>query len=168
MVVEAHRALASSGPLGVALLTVSDSRTEATDSGGRRLRELAEGAGHRIVSAEIVRDDLAAIRAAVETALAAEGVDLLLLTGGTGVSPRDVTVEAIRPLFEKELPGFGELFRALSFAEIGSAAMLSRATAGIARGRAIFLLPGSPAALDLAMSRLILPEARHLLGQARR
>lgn len=168
MVVEAHRRLAGSEPLGVAVLTVSDSRTEANDSGGRRLRELAEGAGHRIVSAAIVRDELAAIRGAVEAALAAEGVDLILLTGGTGVSPRDVTVEAVRPLFEKEIPGFGELFRALSFAEIGSAAMLSRATAGIACGRVLFLLPGSPAALDLAMNRLVLSEARHLLSQARR
>jgi len=168
MVVESHRELAASGPLGFLIVTVSDSRTPETDSGGQKLRELVEAAGHRVADAGIVRDEIAAIRETVEGALEAQGVDVILLTGGTGVSPRDVTVEAVRPLLEKELPGFGELFRMLSFAEVGSAAMLSRATAGIARGRAIFLLPGSPAALGLAMERLILPEARHLLGQARR
>jgi molybdenum cofactor biosynthesis protein B len=168
MVVETHRSRAGNEPLGVALVTVSDSRTPETDSGGPLLRELSETAGHRVLSTEIVLDDLAAIRDAVERALASEGVDLILLTGGTGVSPRDVTVDAARPLFEKELPGFGELFRMLSFAEVGSAAMLSRATAGVARRRAIFLLPGSPAALALAMNRLILPEVAHLLSQTRR
>ena len=109
-----------------------------------------------------------AIAAAVDRALAAAGCDVVLVSGGTGVAPRDVTLEAVAPLFDKELPGFGELFRSLSFAEIGAAAMLSRAAAGVARGRAIFLLPGSPAALDLALGRLILPEAAHLLSQARR
>ena len=167
-VVETHRNLAPAGPLGFAILTVSDSRTPETDSGGRKLRELAEAAGHRVVTAEIVKDDLAAIRDATERALEAEGVDVILLTGGTGVSPRDVTVEAVRPLFEKELPGFGEIFRMLSYAEVGSAAMLSRATAGIARGRVMFLLPGSPAAVQLAMERLVLSESGHLLSQVRR
>jgi molybdenum cofactor biosynthesis protein B len=168
MVVEDHKRRAGDAPLGFAILTVSDSRTEATDTGGKRLRELVEAAGHHVVSAVIVRDHTAAIRAAVEAALAAAGVDVVLGTGGTGVSPRDVTLEAVRPLFEKELPGFGELFRALSYAEIGSAAMMSRTTAGLARGRAIFLLPGSPAALALAMEKLVLPEARHLVSQSRR
>lgn len=168
VVVEAHKKLAGQGIVGFALITISDSRTAATDSGGRRLRDLVEAAGQRVVSACIVRDDAAAIQAATAAALAAPGVDMVILTGGTGVSPRDFTLEAVLPLLDQELPGFGELFRMLSFAEIGSAAMLSRATAGIARGRAIFLLPGSPAALDLAMTRLILPEAAHLISQARR
>lgn len=168
MVVVEHRRSAGDGALGFAVVTVSDSRSAETDAGGRRLRELVEAAGHHVASATIVRDEPAAIRAATESALASAGVDLVLLTGGTGVSPRDVTPEAVVPLFEKELPGFGELFRQLSWAEIGSAALLSRATAGMARGRAIFVLPGSPAALELAMERLILPEARHLIGQARR
>ena len=172
MVVHQHRRAAGSEPLGFAIVTVSDSRTEASDSGGRRLRELVEAAGHRVAQATIVRDDKEAIRAAAEVVLAevpaANGVDVLLFTGGTGVSPRDVTPEAIIPLFEKEIAGFGELFRHLSFGEVGSAALLSRATAGIARHRAIFLLPGSPAALGLAMEKLILPEVRHLVGQARR
>ena len=95
-------------------------------------------------------------------------IDVVLVTGGTGLAPRDVTIEAVEPLFDKGIPGFGELFRMLSFAEIGAAAMLSRATAGLASGRAIFLLPGSPAALELALSRLVLPEIAHLLAQARR
>lgn len=160
--------MAGDGPLGFAIVTVSDSRTEETDSGGRKLRELVEGGGHHVVSATIVRDEESAIRAVAATALATDGVDVVLLTGGTGVSPRDVTPEAVAPLFEKEIPGFGELFRQLSYAAIGSAALLSRATAGVAHGRAIFLLPGSPAALVLAMEKLILPEVRHLVTQARR
>lgn len=150
------------------MLTVSDSRTEATDSGGRLLRQLIEGAGHRAVSSTIVRDEIEAIRPAVTAALETDGVDILLLTGGTGVSPRDVTLEAVSTRFEKKLPGFGELFRALSYAEIGAAAMLSRTCAGVVGGKGVFLLPGSPAALDLAMTRLILPEAAHLISQARR
>lgn len=168
MTVDAHKKLAGEGVVGFALLTVSDSRTEATDTGGQRLRQLVEAAGHRVVSSGIVRDEIEAIRAAVTAALQSDGVDIVLLTGGTGASPRDLTPEAVSTLFDKQLPGFGELFRMLSFAEIGSAAMLSRATAGIAAGRAVFLLPGSPAALGLALERLILPEAAHLLAQARR
>jgi molybdenum cofactor biosynthesis protein B len=172
VVVDQHKRQAPEGTLGFAIVTVSDSRTPETDTGGRRLRELVEQAGHRVERATIVRDEVVAIRAAAEVALAAapetNGVDILLFTGGTGVSSRDVTPEAVVPLFEKELAGFGELFRHLSFGEVGSAALLSRATAGTARGRAIFLLPGSPAALGLAWEKLILPEARHLIGQARR
>jgi molybdopterin adenylyltransferase len=172
VVVESHKRLAGDAPLGFAIVTVSDSRSETTDSGGKRLRELVESAGHRVAQSMIVRDDKDAIRAAAEVVLAerpaANGVDVLLFTGGTGVSPRDVTPEAIVPIFEKEIAGFGELFRHLSFGDVGSAALLSRATAGIARHRAIFLLPGSPAALGLAMEKLILPEVRHLVGQARR
>ncbi len=152
----------------MALLTVSDTRSERTDRGGERLRSLVEQAGHRVVSQGIVPDEGARIRAAVDTVLEQAAVDVVLVTGGTGLSPRDVTIEAVTPLFEKEIPGFGELFRMLSFAEIGAAAMLSRATAGLVAGRAIFLLPGSPAALDLGLSRLVLPELAHLLAQARR
>ena len=121
-----------------------------------------------MVSQGLVPDEGVRIRRAVETALAQPAVDVVLVTGGTGLSPRDVTIEAVFPLFEREIPGFGELFRMLSFAEIGAAAMLSRATAGVVSGRVIFLLPGSPAALDLALSRLVLPELAHLLAQARR
>lgn len=168
MVVLEHRAEAGKPDFGFALLTVSDSRNERTDKGGALLASLVGEAGHRVVRRGRVRDDIGEIRGEVQAALAMPEVDVVLVTGGTGLAVRDVTIEAIEPLFEKCIPGFGELFRMLSFAEIGAAAMLSRATAGLVSGRAVFLLPGSPAALELALSRLILPEVAHLLAQARR
>jgi molybdenum cofactor biosynthesis protein B len=152
--------------IGCAVITVSDTRTPETDSGGDLLAELVTGAGHPLVSREIVRDDAAQIRAAAERALAHDACGAVLLTGGTGASPRDVTPEAVRPLLERELPGFGEIFRALSFQEIGPAAMLSRAFAGTRAGKALIGLPGSPAAIRLAMERLVLPELGHLVGEA--
>jgi molybdenum cofactor biosynthesis protein B len=152
--------------VGCAVITVSDTRAPETDSGGDLLAELIAGAGHPVVSREIVRDDIAAIRAAVERALATEACRAVMLTGGTGTSPRDVTPEAVRPLLERELPGFGELFRMLSFQEIGPAAMLSRAFAGSRGGKVVFGLPGSPAAIRLALERLALPELGHLVGEA--
>jgi molybdenum cofactor biosynthesis protein B len=166
MSVERHRAEAGAA-LGYAILTVSDTRTDETDEGGPRLAEAVTAAGHRVASRGIVQDEVLPIRAAVRAACAESAVDVVLVTGGTGVSPRDVTVEAVVPLFEKELPGFGELFRMLSFAEVGAAAYLSRATAGVLAGRAVFVLPGAPKALDLAMTKLVLPEAAHLVAQAR-
>ena len=168
MVVGEHRSEAGEPVLGFALLTVSDTRNERTDKGGGLLAALVAGAGHRVVSRGLVRDDIGEIRAEVKAALALPSVDTVLVTGGTGLAPRDVTIEAVTPLFEREIPGFGELFRMLSFAEIGAAAMLSRAAAGLVSGRAIFLLPGSPAAIELALQRLVLPEIGHLLAQARR
>lgn len=166
--VESHREQGRSPGLGFALVTVSDSRRQGEDGSGALARRLVAEAGHRVAGARIVRDETASIREVVEAFLGDPGCDVVLLTGGTGVAPRDRTPEAVVPLFERELPGFGELFRTLSFAEIGPAAMLSRATAGVARGRALFLLPGSPAAVELALSRLLLPEVGHLLAQARR
>jgi len=167
MSAEQHRGYAPR-ILGFAFLTVSDTRTEADDTGGALLRELAEGAGHRTVTAQRVADDVEEIRTACRALLATSGVDVLVATGGTGFSPRDVTVAALAPAFERPIEGFGELFRLLSFQEVGAAAMLSRAAAGIVGGQAVFLLPGSPKAVRLAMERLILPEAAHLLGQVRR
>ena len=163
-----HREEGEAGVLGFALLTVSDSRRAADDRSGAVARALVEGAGHRVVAATIVPDEIGSIRDRVADWLADPGCDVILVTGGTGAAPRDRTPEALVPLLERELPGFGELFRALSFAEVGPAAMLSRATAGVARGRALFLLPGSPAAVELALARLVLPEIGHLLAQARR
>ncbi len=154
--------------LGFALITVSDSRTPETDTSGRTMRERVEAAGHTVASSTLVLDEIPAVRAAVEAALLAPGVDVVAVSGGTGFSPRDVTIEAVAPLFERPIEGFGELFRMLSFEQVGPAAMLSRAAAGLAAGRAIFLLPGSPKAVALALDRLILPEAGHLLGQVRR
>jgi molybdenum cofactor biosynthesis protein B len=168
MGVEQHRREVEAGSLGYAIVTVSDSRTEATDGGGHLLAGKIADSGARLARRTLVHDEVEAIRAAVREALEDRDVDAVLVTGGTGVAARDVTIEAARPLLDKELPGFGEILRMLSFAEVGAAAMLSRATAGVAAGRAVFLLPGSPAALELAMDRLILPEIRHLIAQARR
>jgi len=166
--VDQHRAAVEGRPPGYALVTVSDSRTAADDVTGRRMRELVEAVGSPVVEQTIVRDDVAAIRSAVGALLATDGVDVVVVAGGTGVAPRDVTVEALEPLFDRGLPGFGELFRLLSHRRIGAAAMLSRATAGVASGRALFAVPGSPRAAELALAELILPEAAHLLAQARR
>ena len=154
--------------LGVAILTVSDSRNGSTDRSGDLLAQLALDAGHRVAWRKLVRDEIPDIRAAAEEALRADGIDALLVTGGTGIAPRDVTPEALAPLLAKRLPGFGELFRSLSYQSIGSAALLSRADAGIHEGRAVFLLPGSPDACRLALEKLVLPELGHIVGLARR
>lgn len=154
--------------IGLAVLTVSDSRTAADDESGALIRELALAAGHRVAPAARVRDEAAEIADQVRAFLAMREVDVVVLTGGTGLSSRDVTVEAVRPLLERELEGFGELFRALSYREIGARAMLSRAIAGTVGGKAVFALPGSPKAVRLAMAELVLPAVGHLLGQARR
>lgn len=167
MSAEEHRAAAPT-VLGYGLITVSDSRARADDVSGRVLREGVAAAGHRVVESALVPDDVAAIRAVVSRFLEQPGVDVVVTTGGTGLSPRDVTVEAVTPLFDRPVEGFGELFRMLSYQQVGAAAMLSRAAAGLVRDRAVFLLPGSPKAVALALEALILPEAAHLLAQARR
>jgi molybdenum cofactor biosynthesis protein B len=167
MSAEQHRQFAPV-VLGFAVLTVSDSRRPENDTGGRTIREMTEAAGHRVEDSTLVRDDVAAIRAALRRLLALPGVDVVVSTGGTGFSPRDLTLEAAEPLFDRKIEGFGELFRMLSYNQVGAAAMLSRAAAGLIGDRAVFLLPGSPKAVTLAMEKLILPEAGHLLAQARR
>jgi len=162
----AHRAAAVSS-VPTAILTVSDTRTLETDTGGSLAMELLRGAGHEVAWRRLVRDEPAEIRAAVAGALDDPGVRAVFVTGGTGVAPRDVTPESVEPLLERILPGFGELFRALSFEEIGSAALLSRALAGIARGgRVVFVVPGSRGAVRLALERLVLPELGHLAAEA--
>lgn len=166
MSLEAHRAESGSA-LRFAVLTISDTRDAGTDRGGPRLVEGVEGAGHRVTFRSIVKDDAAEITAAVRTAVARADVDIVLTTGGTGIAPRDVTAPTLEGLFESTIPGFGELFRMLSFREIGSAAILSRATAGILGGKVVLALPGSPKALDLALREIILKEAGHLVSQAR-
>jgi molybdopterin adenylyltransferase len=149
------------------VLTCSDSRAHDDDVSGRALREGLEAAGHSVVGQTVVRDEPEQIRAAVERGLEG-GARAVLITGGTGITRRDQTVEAVRPLLEKEIPGFGELFRMLSFQEIGSAAWLSRALAGTVRGALIFVLPGSPNAVRLALDRLILPELGHAVRELSR
>jgi molybdenum cofactor biosynthesis protein B len=154
--------------VAVVVITVSDSRTLEDDTGGALLVELVEGAGHRVVSRQIVRDDIESIRRVIDQAIMRDDVRAVLLTGGTGIAPRDVTPDAVEPILDRVIPGFGELFRALSFREIGPAAMLSRALAGMARGRLVAALPGSRAAVRLAVERLLLPELGHLVGEAER
>ncbi len=163
----AHRAYAPES-VSCFVLTVSDSRTVESDTSGKRIQEKLEAGGHSVAERQIVSDDVDAIRAAVLHAVARPGVDAAIVTGGTGVSPRDSTPEAIAPIFDRTLDGFGELFRMLSFQEIGAAAMLSRAIAGTIGQTAVFVTPGSRAAVELAMERLILPELAHIVGQLRR
>lgn len=166
MATHPHAHQESSRPAGFSVIVVSDTRSLADDVGGRLLTELAAQAGHDVLSREVVPDDVDRIRAAIDRVSAA-GADVILLTGGTGVAPRDRTPEAVEPLYQRRLPGFGEIFRVLSFQEIGAAAMFSRASAGIVGRAAVFALPGSPAGCRLAMERLILPEIGHLLTQIR-
>lgn len=155
-------------PISVAtsILTVSDTRSLESDTGGRLVAELLAGAGHPVTSREIVPDDSSAIAKALAGELQREGTSAVILTGGTGVAPRDVTPESVEPLLERVVPGFGELFRMLSYEDIGSAALLSRALAGLAKGRVVFVIPGSRGAVRLAMEKLILPELAHLAGEA--
>jgi molybdopterin adenylyltransferase len=167
MSVEEHKTYAPT-VLSFGLITVSDSRAVADDTSGRLLRDGVTGHGHRVVGTALVADDVASIRAAVWQMLALPELDVVILTGGTGLAPRDLTIDAVAPLFDRPVEGFGELFRMLSYQQIGAAAMLSRAAAGLVRDRALFLLPGSPKAVSLALEALILPEAGHLLSQARR
>jgi len=145
------------------VLTVSDTRTETTDTSGARLKDLLATAGHEVVRYSIVADDPQRIRQALHPLFADASVQAIFVTGGTGIAPRDTTFEAVRSLFEKEIEGFGELFRLLSYQEIGAAAMLSRATAGIVAGKPLFSMPGSMAAVELAMQKLALPELGHVV-----
>ncbi len=160
---EEHR---RAGPrsVAVAVVTASDSRGEAEDTSGAYLREQAAAAGHPIVFYRVVKDEPEAIRAALAEAEAA-GARVLLVNGGTGIAARDRTYEAVAALLEKRLDGFGELFRMLSFDEVGSAAMMSRAVAGVWRGCALFSMPGSTAAVRLAWEKLIAPELSHLVRE---
>ena len=162
-----HRSRAPSvDAVRVALVTASDSRTPETNDGGRVLRRLIEEAGFQVTSESLLAEDPAALRDAV--ARLAGDSDAVIVTGGTGIAPRDRTPDAVGPLFDRRLPGFGELFRMLSFQDVGPAAMLSRADAGVVGAALVFLLPGSPAAVELAVKRLIAPELAHAVGQLRR
>jgi len=165
MGVEEHRREAVKG-VRCAVLTISDTRRAETDVSGRAIVELLEADGHVVAKRQILRDEPKDVHDAVVAQLA--GVDAVITTGGTGITSRDSTYEAVVGLFEKRLDGFGEIFRMLSYDEIGSAAMLSRACAGVARGTAIFILPGSENAVRLAMTKLILPEIGHVVRELRR
>lgn len=150
------------------VLTVSDSRTAATDRSGGLIGDLLKAAGHRLTGAEIVPDEPDRIRESILVRLEERETDAIIITGGTGISKRDQTVDAVRGLLERDLPGFGELFRMLSFREVGSAAMLSRALGGVVGEKVIFVLPGSAGAVKLAMEQLILPEIGHIIRELRK
>jgi molybdenum cofactor biosynthesis protein B len=150
------------------VLTVSDTRTEATDTSGAAIAELLTGAGHVVAGRRLVKDEPTEVAAAVRAQLAQPDIQVVITTGGTGISSRDSTYEAIQGLLDKQLDGFGELFRMLSYHDIGPAAMLSRACAGTAAGRVVVALPGSQGAVRLALEKLLLPELGHLVQQATR
>lgn len=162
MSVEQHRREAPD-TVACMIVTVSDTRTPATDKSGHLIRELLEKADYRVVDHRIVPDEYQQIQALLREGAARADVEAVLLNGGTGIAKRDTTLEAVRDLLDKKIPGFGEIFRYLSYAEdIGSAAILSRAVAGVYRDTAIFSMPGSTGAVRLAMTRLIIPELRHV------
>jgi len=158
----AHKAqAATSGPVPVAIVTVSDSRTAETDVNAHYLRAQIEAAGHEVVGYRLIRDEPVEVTAVLDE-LAAGPARVLLFNGGTGIAPRDTTFDVLNSKLEKEMPGFGELFRMLSWGEVGAAAMLSRATAGVYRQTLVFSTPGSPNAVKLAWERLIAPELQHM------
>ena len=145
-------------PLGAAVLAVSDTRTLEDDDSGQLIREKLEGAGHRCVDRKVVVDEVEAVREQVLDWSRNEAVQAIIITGGTGVTDRDVTPEALDEIYDKQIPGFGELFRWLSFQDIGSSTIQSRATAGVVGGTLVFALPGSPNACRLAMDDILLPQ----------
>ena len=150
------------------VLTVSDTRTKDDDRGGALIKVLLEAAGHEIIGYQIVRDEISAIRDAAQIALL-DSPQVLIVTGGSGIGARDVSPEALRPMLSKEMPGFGEVFRVLSWEEVGAATMLSRAFAGVittgAQSTLLFVLPGSTNAVRLALEKLIVPELGHLVRE---
>ncbi len=164
-----HREIAArQGAVYVAIVTVSDTRTRENDTGGDLIESRVTSAGHKVVFRTIVKDEPEQIGALLERIVAETDARVILFTGGTGIAPRDTTYDVISRKLEKVMPGFGELFRMLSYQEVGAAAMLSRATAGVYRGRVVMSMPGSPNAVQVAMDKLIMPEIQHLAWEVAR
>lgn len=168
-VVDLHKSSAPTS-LGIFIITCSTSKfhelsigTKPEDASGDIIQQLALRAGHRVEGRELISDSKTMIQKTLKHALATKTVDAIIITGGTGLSPRDVTVESTTPMMDKEIPGFGELFRKISYDKIGPAAIMSRALAGSVKGRMLFCLPGSPDAVQTAMEQLILPELGHMI-----
>jgi molybdenum cofactor biosynthesis protein B len=151
-----------------ALVVTTDTRTAKEDESGRVATELIEAEGHRVASRTLVPNDADKIRAEVERLIADPAVQVILTSGGTGVGVKDKTVDTVCGILDKEMPGFGEIFRSLSYAEVGGSALLSRATAGVSSGKLIYCLPGSKNAMSLALTRLILPNVGHTLWELNR
>lgn len=156
------------GTVRAGVVTVSSSRSSTDDSSGDVIAGAFESSGHRVTIRELIRDDFDRVQSTVATLTDRDDVDVIVTTGGTGVTPDDVTVDAVRPLFEKDLPGFGEVFRRHSEAEIGTRVIATRATAGVSNGVIVFCLPGSEDAVRLGVESIILPEIGHLVGLATR
>ena len=167
---EIHKQHEAQGPQLVrcAVITVSDTRTVATDTGGQSVVDLLTAAGHQVVAREIIPDEPETMRPLVQTLGNRGDIEAILMTGGTGISSRDQTFETVSSLFTKPLPGYGEVFRMLSYQEIGPAAILSRAVGGLMGRKVLLTMPGSPTAVKLAMEKIILPELPHLLREAQR
>jgi len=162
-----HRSEAPAS-IGCVVITVSDTRTLQTDTGGRAVVDLLEGGGHEVLDRQIIPDEPDQMQRLLSEYRERDDVDVILMTGGTGLGSRDQTFETVSRLIDKPLPGYGELFRMLSFEQIGAAAMLSRATGGLLGRTVLLTMPGSKAAVRLAMEKLILPELGHLVREARR
>ena len=165
-----HQAHREHGKARIAcgVITVSDTRTEETDKSGQLIKQLLQDAGHATHAYHIIKDEPSQIRPLLEGLLAKAELDAVIINGGTGVARRDVTFDVVSAMLQKPLPGFGELFRTLSYEEIGSAAMLSRATAGAIGDKVVFSMPGSSAAVRLAMEKLVLPELGHIVYELRK
>ena len=151
-----------------AIITISDSRTEADDESGKFYKEQLSQHGHKILAYALLKNDAVAIRQRIADLLKLDSLQVIITTGGTGLSHRDVTVETVSPMLEKKLDGFGELFRSLSYQEIGTASIMSRAVAGVIGGKIILSLPGSLGATKLALEKIILPEIGHMVREATR
>lgn len=164
---EEHREV-SPKTVGCAVLVISDSRTEATDESGKYIIEKLEDAGHRLLDYDLLKNDAGAMQAKIENLSAQKNIQVIITSGGTGASLRDVTVETVTPMLEKVLPGFGELFRTLSYMEIGTASMMSRAVAGVINGKIIICIPGSLGAAKTAIDKIVLPEIGHMVREASR
>jgi molybdopterin adenylyltransferase len=168
MSAEQHRQLAGNAPVTLGFVTVSDSRTPETDTNGHYLHKTFGDLGHHIAGYRIIKDEPDQVEAALEHMVSIVGMQIVLFNGGTGIAPRDTTYDVLARKLEKTLPGFGEIFRMLSYQQVGAAAMLSRATAGVYKKRLVISTPGSPKAVQLAVEKLILPELNHLAWEIAR
>lgn len=165
---EDHREKAGKGPVTVAIVTVSDSRTPETDQNRHYIEQRMNELGHRVAAYRLIKDEPDQVAAALDELTTMPGVQLVLFNGGTGISPRDTTFDVVSRHLHKTLPGFGELFRMLSWQEVGAAAMFSRATAGVYNNTLVFSMPGSPNAVQVALEKLIIPEINHLAWEIAR
>jgi molybdenum cofactor biosynthesis protein B len=163
-----HKDIAAGTTARCAIITLSDTRTIANDISGKKIAELLAHSNHTVIQHDVLKDDPTELETRLKQLLSQTDLDVILTTGGTGISRRDQTIGVVQKLIQQPLEGFGELFRMLSYEQIGSGAMLSRACGGIAGNQLIFAMPGSPAAVELAMTKLILPELKHLLHQLRK